>query len=116
MQKETFARTLYDYAREYQWPRLMGWSEDELRAVPVHEEATSVCDYLNLANFGNTALGVTSVAGGGTSAHVHAIPNLYVYQDDTPPELYARLQRLLDAEGPPAHVPGTFGGADPGAC
>ncbi len=108
MQKEQFALTLYDYGRTHQWVRLMGWSDDELRAVPVHYEATSASEYLNLANFGNTALGVSSVSGGGTSADTRSIQNIYVYQSDTPPHLYERLQRLLDQEGPPAHSPGVF--------
>ncbi|HLH75064.1 MAG TPA: hypothetical protein VKX96_17430 [Chloroflexota bacterium] len=102
---EKFALTLWDYGRDHQWVRLLGWTEDELRATPIHYEATSASDYLNLANFGNTALGVSSVAGGGTSAHTRALQNVYVYQSDTPAELYERLQRLMDQEGPDPYPP-----------
>ncbi len=112
---ERFARSLYDYSRDHQWVRLMGWTEDELRSVPIHDEATSHAqvtsedDYLNLANFGATSLGVSAQgSGGGTSAQVRAIQNIYVYRSDTPPVLYDRLQKLLDQGGPPAHTPGMF--------
>lgn len=104
---ERFAQNLYDYGRDHQWVRLLGWSEEELRTVPIHFEATSDSDYLNLANFGNTALGVSSVAGGGTSAQTRALQNVYVYQCDTPPGLYARLSRLADQEGPTPFGPET---------
>jgi hypothetical protein len=106
---------LYDYSLDHPWVRLMGWTEDELRSVPIHEEATShgtlgpEDDYLNLANFGATGLGVSSQgSGGGTSAQVRSIQNVYVYRSETPPALYARLQRLVDEGGPPAHTPGLF--------
>jgi hypothetical protein len=112
---ERFSRTLYDYSQDYQWIRLMGWTEDELRSVPVHEQATShassgpLDDYLNLADFGATSLGVSSQgSGGGTSAQVNSIRNMYVYRSDTPAPLYDRLQRLVDEGGPPAHTPGLF--------
>jgi len=113
---ERFARTLNDYAKDHQWVRLLGWTENELESVPIHGQATShdvtteIDEYLNLANFGNTGLGVTSLAaGGGTSANVRSIENVYVYREDTPPELFRRLQVLIDGEGPPAHTPGIFG-------
>lgn len=104
---ERFARTLFDYSQEHQWVRLMGWTEDELRGVPIHDQATShdttteVDDYLNLANFGATALGVSSQgSGGGTSANVRSLQNVYVYRSDTPLVLYERLQTLMDQGGP----------------
>jgi len=103
---DTFALTLWDYGRDHQWVRLLGWSEDDLRAIPIHYEATSAGDYLNLANFGNTALGVSSVAGGGTSAHTRALQNVYVYQSDTPIALYERLQKLVDQGGPDPYPTG----------
>jgi len=109
MEKEKFALTLYEYGRDHQWVRQMGWSEDELRSVPIHYEATSAVDYLNLANFGNTALGVSSVAGGGTSAGARNIQNVYVYQSDTPARLYERLQRLMDQETPVVDATETLG-------
>ena|SRR5579884_3225554 len=108
MEKEKFGLTLFDYGRDHQWVRQMGWSDDELRSVPIHYEATSAADYLNLANFGNTALGVSSVAGGGTSAHTRSIQNVYVYQNDTPPQLYERLQRMMDQEAPVVDAMETF--------
>jgi hypothetical protein len=99
---EKFSLTLFDYAQDHQWPRLMGWSEDELRSVPIHYEATGGSDFLNLANFGATGLGVSSESGGGTSAGARSLQNVYVYQSDCPPPLYERLQRLMDQGGPMA--------------
>ncbi len=109
MQQAGRVPTLLDYSRDHQWVRMMGWSDDDLRSVPIHFEATSAGDYLNLANFGNTALGVSSVAGGGTSANVRALQNAYVYQSDTPPHLYERLQRMIDNEPQTTDAPETFG-------
>jgi hypothetical protein len=103
---EKFSLTLADYAQDHQWVRMLGWTDAELRQVPIHDEATSGGDYLNLANFGNTALGVSQEAGGGTSAQVHSIQNLYIYRSDTPPQLYERLQRLADQGGPDPYPPG----------
>lgn len=108
MQQEGLVPTLFDYARDHQWVRLMGWSDDELRSVPIHFQATSAGDYLNLANLGNTALGVSSESGGGTSADTRSIQNVYVYQDEAPPRLYERLQRLMDQEQPVVDATETF--------
>jgi len=100
-------RTLHDYAQDHQWVRMMGWSEKELRSVPIHYDATSHAttgpedEYLNLANFGNTGLGVTSIdMGGGTSANTRSLENIYVYQSDTPPQLFERLRRIMEEEKP----------------
>lgn len=109
MQQAGLIPTLYDYGRDHQWVRLMGWSDDELRSVPIHFEATSAADYLNLANFGATGLGVSSEAGGGTSANVRALQNVYVFQSDTPAPLYERLQRLMDDEPQTVDAPETLG-------
>ena len=49
-----------------------------------------------------------------TSANVRSIENVYVYREDTPPELFRRLQVLIDGEGPPAHTPGIFGEEESG--
>ncbi|HEX5416795.1 MAG TPA: hypothetical protein VFZ25_14095 [Chloroflexota bacterium] len=102
-------RTLYDYAQDHQWVRMMGWSDQELRSVPIHYEATSHAttgpedEYLNLANFGNTGLGVTSLGmGGGTSADTRSLQNIYVYRSDCPPQLYDRLRRTMEEEKPAA--------------
>lgn len=102
---ERFSLSLFDYAQDHQWPRLMGWSDDELRAVPIHYEATSGANYLNLANFGATGLGVSAESGGGTSAGARSLQNVYVYQSDCPPQLYQRLQRLMDEGGPSPYPP-----------
>lgn len=100
-------RTLHDYSRDHQWVRLLGWSEGELRSVPIHFEATSHAttgpedEYLNLANLGNTGLGATSLGqGGGTSADTRSLQNVYVYRSECPPPLYERLRRVLEEEQP----------------
>jgi len=86
---------------------MMGWSEKELRSVPIHYDATSHAttgpedEYLNLANFGNTGLGVTSLGmGGGTSANTRSLENIYVYRSDCPPQLFDRLRRTMEEEKP----------------
>lgn len=100
-------RTLHDYAQDHQWVRMMGWSEHELRSVPIHYDATSHAttgpedEYLNLANFGNTSLGVTSIDyGSGTSADARSLQNVFVYRSDCPPQLFERLRRIMDEEKP----------------
>lgn len=110
--EEKFALTLYDYKNDLQWVRMLGWSDEDLRKVPVHEEATSNEDYLNLSNFGGTPLGVTTRGGGGpTSANIRAgIKNLYVYARETPRGLYDQLYALLQRGGPSAYEEsGIFG-------
>jgi hypothetical protein len=102
--------TLFDYAADYQWIRLLGWTDDELRRVPVHEQATAGDEMINLANFGGTPLGVSANAGGGTSAEARSIRNLWVYKSTTPPELWARLRELADRGGPSGYnASGEFG-------
>ncbi len=108
--REEMALTLYDYQPTLQWVRLLGWSEDELRRVPVHEQATAGEEYLNLANFGGTALGVSERAGGGTSANVTSLHNLYVYKHEVPDDLWQRLADLANRGGPSAfEESGQFG-------
>ncbi len=108
--EEELAMTLFDYRQTLQWVRMLGWSEDELRQVPVHEQATAGEDYLNLANFGGTALGVSERAGGGTSANVRAVRNLYVYRRELPAHLWQRLAELANRGGPSAfEESGQFG-------
>jgi hypothetical protein len=112
MKSEQFARTLYDYRRDLQWVRMLGWSEDELRQVPVHEQATSGDDYINLTNFGGTPLGVSAESGGGSSAgaNTKSIHNLYVYKHEAPTQLWKRLQKLSEQGGPSAfEADGNFG-------
>ncbi|MBX5492540.1 MAG: hypothetical protein IRZ14_15420 [Chloroflexi bacterium] len=107
---EQRALTLFDLADQYQWIRMLGWSEDELRQVPVHHQATAGTEMLNLANFGGTALGVSTNAGGGTSAQVRAIPNLWVYRPEVPAPLWERLRELADRGGPSGYqASGKFG-------
>ena len=107
---EPFARTLYDMREELQWVRMLGWTDDELRSVPVHADATTNQEYLNLANFSGTGLGVTTRdQGGGTSADVQSIRNLYVYSSEAPPDLYRQLEDLLNKGGPSAYEDGVFG-------
>ncbi len=110
MKGEELALTLFDYAADYQWIRLLGWTDEELRGVRVHEQATSGDEMINLANFGGTALGVSANAGGGTSADARSIPNLWVYKSSTPPALWERLQDLANRGGPSAYnASGQFG-------
>ncbi|MGQ9677406.1 MAG: hypothetical protein ACUVX1_17215 [Chloroflexota bacterium] len=112
MQRESFALTLYDYKETLQWVRLIGWTDDELRQVPVHEQASSGDDYINLTNFGGTPLGVSAKSGGGSSAgaNVRGIHNLYVYRHEVPDHLWKRLQKLSDRGGPSAfEQDGQFG-------
>ncbi len=109
---EKFARTLYDLRDEFQWIRMLGWSDNDLKSVPVHEEATTNEDYLNLANWGGTSLGVTTRAGGGpTSANIRqGIKNLYVYSSEVPRGLYDQLFQLCQRGGPSAfEEDGVFG-------
>lgn len=109
MEREPFSLTLFDYKDTLNWVRHMGWSDEELQQVQVHEQATAGEDYLNLANFGGTPLGVTERSGGGTSAGIRNVRNLYVYRRTTPPALYERLQSLVDRGGPSGYEDGVFG-------
>ena len=104
-----FAMTLYDYKDSLNWVRQMGWSDDELRQVPVYEQAPTGQEYINLANFGGTPLGVSANAGGGTSGSVHGIRNMYVPKDEVPSELWSRLVKLSEKGGPSAYEDGEFG-------
>jgi hypothetical protein len=70
----SFARTMADYADEFQWIRLMGWSGDELKSVPVYEEATSRDELLNLSNFGGTELPVARRTWLGARISRHSTP------------------------------------------
>lgn len=107
---EDYSLTLYDYKGTLQWVRLLGWSDEDLRSVPVHEEATAGEPYLNLSNMGGTGLGVTQRAGGGgTSADVQSIRNLYVYKRETPDHLWRQLAGLLEKGGPSGYENGIFG-------
>ncbi|MBI2864960.1 MAG: hypothetical protein HYX94_10420 [Chloroflexi bacterium] len=100
---------LYDYKDEFQWIRMLGWSDEDLQKVPVHEQATAGEDYINLANFGGTALGVTARGGGGTSANVKAIRNMYVYKREVPVDLWDQLHNLQEKGGPSGYEIGLFG-------
>ena len=92
--------TLHDLAADHQWIRMLGWSDDQLRDVLVHEEATAGDEMINLSNFGGTALGTSQNAGGGTSADARAIRNLFVYKSETPADSWRRLKDIVDQGGP----------------
>lgn len=104
-----FEMTLYDYKDTLQWVRRLGWSDSDLQKVPVHEQATAGEPYLNLANMGGTALGVTVRSGGGTSADVRAIRNMYVYKREVPDHLYKQLEDILNRGGTSGYENGQFG-------
>ena len=103
-QRESFARTLNDYASDYQWIREMGWTEQDLSQVQVHEEPDSAEDMMDLANFGGTRLPV-SEADLATSADLRDVRNLYVYRSTTPAPLWKRLQDLARSGGPAGSDP-----------
>jgi hypothetical protein len=109
VKRDPFALTLFDMKDELNWVRQLRWSDEELQSVPVHEQATSGDDYLNMANFGGTALGVSAKSGGGTSAGVRNVRNLYIYRHETPSHLYEQLKTLLDRGGPSGYEDGEFG-------
>jgi len=110
MEREPFALTLYDYKSELNWVRHLGWADDDLRQVSIHEQATSADDYINLTNWGGTALGVSAKSGGGSSAGVRNIRNLYVYKSQTPERLYDILSEISQRGGPSAfEESGIFG-------
>src|SRR5918911_1710965 len=97
---EPFVRTLRDHAADYQWIRELGWSDDELGRVQVHEVPDPAEEMIDLANFGGTRLPV-SEADLATSADLHdAVRNLYVYRSTTAPALWQRLQDLASSGGP----------------
>lgn len=110
MEREPFALTLFDYRDELQWVRLLGWSDEQLRSVPVHEQFPAGEECLDLANWAGTALGVTEAGGGGpTSADTRSIRNMWVCRAETPPELWDQLKALYDKGGPSGYETGVFG-------
>lgn len=66
--------SLADYASEYQWIRMLGWSEDDLRRVPVTEQLPAGDEAINLADFGGTPEGVVRSPASPTSADARAVP------------------------------------------
>lgn len=104
-----FEMTLYDYKDTLQWVRELGWSDDDLRKVPVHEQATAGEPYLNLTNMGGTPLGVTARGGGGSSAQVRAIRNMYVYKREVPEHLWRQIEEIIDRGGTSGYEDGIFG-------
>jgi len=107
---EQLAMTLFDYKESLQWVRQLGWSDEDLKKVPVHEQATAGEDYLNLANMGGTGLGVTARGqGGGTSANVQSIRNMYVYAGEVPERLYRQLENIMNKGGTSGYEDGFFG-------
>jgi hypothetical protein len=99
-EREPFARSLKDYAEDYQWIRLLDWPDEDLARVQVHEEPDSSQELIDLANFGGTRLSVSD-ADIATSADVNlGVHNLYAYRGTTPPVLWERLQALIRDGGP----------------
>ena len=110
VEQEQRVKTLFDYAADYQWIRMLGWTNKDLKSVVVHEQATSADEMINLSNFGGTALGVSANAGGGTSADTRSIPNLWVYRQMTPTHLWQQLKEIADRGGPSGYnLSGRFG-------
>ncbi len=95
--------TLFDLSADYQWIRQMGWSDDDLRNVNVHEDADSSTEFINIMSTGGTDLGL----GLGTSSGAGSVPNMYVYKNDTPANLYQKLQDLLKNGGPSGYPEGS---------
>ena len=107
---EAYTRTLRDYKAELRWVRELGWSDEQLDQVQVHEQATSNDEFLNLANFAATSLDVFAPEPAApTSAAVSNVRNLYVYRRETPAPLYEALQQLLERGGPSAYERGVIG-------
>ncbi len=107
---DKFERTLYDLKGDYQWIGLLGWSDDDLRRVPVHEEATSDQDYINLSDWGGNSLGVTSRPDASpASGDARALRNIFVYSSEAPRDLYERLRKLIESNPTQSGVESAFG-------
>ncbi len=107
---DKFERTLYDLKSEYQWIGQLGWSDEDLRRVPVHEEATSNQDYINLSDWGGTSLGVTSRPDASpASGDTRALRNIFVYSEEAPRDLYDRLRKLVESNPTQSEVESAFG-------
>ena len=106
-----FERTLYDIKDEYQWIGQMGWSDDDLRRVPVHEEATSGQDYHQpLGSGAATSLGTSGAPESSpASGDARALRNIFVYSNETPRDLYDRLREHIRSNPSQSEVESTFG-------
>jgi hypothetical protein len=104
MQKEPFARTLFDMKDQLQWVRQLGWTDDDLRSVPVHSEPTSGEERINLANFGGTSLGVETDLGSPTSADSRSDLNLWVFKRDVPDNLWQSISQLVSQKVEPTEL------------
>lgn len=110
MQRKRFELTLFDLQDEYNWIRQLGWADQDLLLVPVHEQATSGDEYINFTNWGGTALGVSAVDGGGSSAATRNIRNLYMYKSEVPERLWNMLAEISRRGGPSGYEQsGIFG-------
>jgi hypothetical protein len=96
-QQEGRTLSLHDLARDHQWIRMLGWSDDQLRSVPVHEVPTGGDEMLNLSDFGGTGAGDDSAP---TLAEARSIRNLYVYKSEAPADRWRELKQLVDQGGP----------------
>lgn len=104
MQKEPFARTLFDMRNDLQWVRQLGWTDDQLRAIPVHSEPTSGEERINLANSGGTSLGVETVLGSPTSADASSDLNLWVFKNEVPAEAWQALSDVISQPTTPSEL------------
>jgi len=85
--------TLYDIAGEFGWVRELGWSDDELRRVPIHGQAPKGGWSMDLSAVGGAPVGVAgSAASGGDDARGSRA--IWVYRKEVPPELWAKLQEV----------------------
>ncbi len=107
---DKFERTLYDLKSDYQWIGQLGWSDDDLRRVPIHEEATSDQEFINLSDWGGTSLGVTSMPDASpASGDARALRNIFVYSNEAPRDLYERLRKLIESNPTQSEVESAFG-------
>lgn len=87
---KTERRTLDEYVRYLPWLERLGFGEEELRSVPVYENADTEGDLLAL---GSVSPGAPPAAPGELEAA--GTRQLFVYKSDTPPALWGRLRAAV---------------------
>ena len=102
------SRTLYEYLPYLDWLPELGFSEDELRRIPVHDSPPSTGEtFLSLGYIppGAPQADPTFVKPSGTR-------QLYACARDVPPDLWVRLEAALHRPVEPSGRPQTsiFGG------